>query len=99
MRAIVMLAVVVGSVGCGLKPGQQNLQPFIAVAGNYGVWSAAVGPTPAPAPSKVCSSCNGRGKVGDGRVAITCAACDGTGVAKESKQCTSGTCTTPSIVR
>jgi hypothetical protein len=99
MRVVVVLAVVVGSVGCDFKHEQKNLQPLIAVTGNYGVWSAVVGPTPAPAPSKVCGSCNGRGKVGDGRVAVTCAACDGTGVAKEEKPCTTGTCQMRSIAR
>lgn len=99
MRAIVMLAIVAGFVGCDLKSEKENLQPLIAVAGNYGVWSAAVGPTPAPSPSKVCRSCNGRKVVGDGRVMVKCAACDGTGVEKDAKQCTTGTCQTPSTVR
>lgn len=97
---VCILAIFIAAVvGCVEREVTENLQPLIAVTGNYGVWDAAVGPTPAPKPSNVCSSCGGRGKVGDGRVSVPCAACDGTGVIGENPICKSGTCTTRSIVR
>lgn len=95
-------------VGCVEQTVKANLQPFVAVSGNYGVWDAAAGPTPAPAPSSVCSTCKGTGKVLErpdqpqSKVYITCAACDGTGKTKtRGMPCTSGTCppVTRSIVR
>lgn len=36
-------------------------------------------PAPAPNPSGVCDNCGGSGKVGDGTIFVTCAACNGTG--------------------
>lgn len=38
-------------------------------------------PKPAPDDGK-CENCNGTGKVGDGRVSVTCRACNGTGKKK-----------------
>jgi hypothetical protein len=103
----VMAVIAACIVGCVERQVKENLQPFIAVTGNYGVWSAEVGPTPAPA--AVCSACNGTGKVLErpdqpqNKVYITCAACGGTGKPKVKEQppCTSGTCppVTRSIVR
>lgn len=38
---------------------------------------------PAPSPSDdKCQNCNGTGKVGDGRIAVTCRVCNGTGKKK-----------------
>lgn len=41
--------------------------------------SPAPMPKPGPAPGDACENCNGRGKVGDGTVMVTCAVCGGTG--------------------
>lgn len=35
-----------------------------------------IAPTPA---SDVCENCDGKGTLGDGRIAVKCPACDGTG--------------------
>lgn len=80
------------SVGCLPR---RDLQPFIAVAGNYSIWEAAVGPTPAPPkPDGKCKACGGTGRLGDGTVWTVCQACGGDGVAKS--QCETGKCkTTP----
>lgn len=95
---VCLLAAAIAAVaGCVEREVTENLQPLIAVAGNYGVLDADAGPTPAP--SNVCASCLGRKVVGDGRVMVKCAACDGTGVATEKPICKTGTCTTRSIVR
>lgn len=77
------------TVGCLPR---RDLQPFIAVAGNYALLDAAVGPTPAPppAPSNKCKACNGTGRLGDGRVWTQCQACGGDGVA--GAVCKDGKC-------
>lgn len=109
--ASVFFGLVVVMLGCVPLPTSSNdLQPFIAVAGNYGVEEAAATPTPAPV-SDVCESCRGTGKA-DGRA--TCPACNGTGKATKANVtstgttllihpaptiCKTGTCSTPRIVR
>lgn len=77
------------SVGCLPR---RDLQPFIAVSGNYSLMSAAVGPTPAPlpAPESKCKACNGTGRLGDGRVWTQCEACGGDGVVGAA--CKDGKC-------
>lgn len=96
-----LLCVGVASVaGCVERSVRDNLQPLVAVTGNYGVWSGAVEKPKPPAPSGVCSACKGAGKVlerpdkPDLKVYITCAACGGTGKAKTKSEapCVTGTC-------
>lgn len=41
-------------------------------------------PAPAPAPAGECDNCNGTGKIGDGRIVMTCPVCQGTGKATKS---------------
>jgi DnaJ-class molecular chaperone len=48
--------------------------------------------TPAPASDK-CDNCDGTGKIGDGRIVMTCPVCKGTGKRAKSVLVT-GTCTT-----
>ena len=51
-------------------------------------------PTPPPRP-EVCENCNGTGKVGDGRVSVTCPVCKGTGKPVKSvlvPNCPDGKC-------
>ena len=80
--ASVFFGLVVVMLGCVPLPTSSNdLQPFIAVAGNYGVEEAAATPTPAPV-SDVCESCRGTGKA-DGRA--ICPACNGTGKTTKAK--------------
>jgi hypothetical protein len=40
---------------------------------------SAPAPAPAPKPGDVCPTCQGTGKVGDGRISQTCLDCNGTG--------------------
>jgi DnaJ-class molecular chaperone len=47
----------------------------------------------APAPkSDTCDNCDGTGKIGDGRIVMTCPVCKGTGKRAKSVLCTSGSC-------
>lgn len=46
---------------------------------------------PAPA-SDECENCNGTGKIGDGRIVMTCPECRGTGKKTKSVLCTTGSC-------
>jgi len=75
MRLSILLLVVLAA-GCREAPRQIDLQPFIAVAGNYALL-AAKKDAPSPAPdSDECEACAGKGTT-DGRV--KCPVCDGTG--------------------
>lgn len=93
---------VIVAMGCAAPTGDE-LQPFVAVAGAYGV-SGSGSPAPAPEPeSDKCDSCRGTGK-SDGRV--TCPVCGGTGkkttkvlVHPVSQPCNTGTCSTLRTVR
>lgn len=111
----VTTAVVYGTIvvvmGCA-QSSTEDLQPFVAVTGNYGVEESPHSPTPAPEPEgDKCEICRGTGKA-DGRA--TCPACNGTGKKTKAKatsigqtiivhppagNCTTGTCSTPRIAR
>lgn len=69
--------------GCSGEQSQ-DLRPFVAVAGNYSLMAADVEPV-MPYSDK-CRNCRGKGKVGDGRVMVTCARCNGTGVEQKAEQ-------------
>ena len=100
IRAAILFACIVA--GCSSPTSRpENLQPYVAAFGHYGLLDSQVGPTPAPAPGGPCTNCNGKGSVSDGRVSVKCPVCDGKGVVGSAKSCTSGVCTWPtrSIVR
>lgn len=77
-------------LGClPMDSDNANLEPFVAVTGNYAIAESEMSPTPAPAPdSDVCEACNGSGK-SDGRV--TCPTCGGTGKRTKTKVTSTGT--------
>jgi len=96
------------SLTAGCSPAAPpDLRPFVAVAVRYSI-QAASAPAPDVTPGGKCKTCRGTGKVGDGRVFVTCAACNGTGVepkpgapaaAVAPNQCKDGTCPTPTTKR
>lgn len=109
-----MFGLTVIMLGCvPMSSSNEDLQPFVAVSGNYAIAEREMGPTPAPEPDgDTCESCNGTGK-SDGTV--TCPTCNGTGkrtkvkpqpavasvlaVPAQSPICKTGTCSTRHIVR
>lgn len=63
-----------------------SFTPYVVVGAAYSEESSPPEPVPDPK-SEDCDSCNGTGKVGDGRVMFDCAVCDGTGkITKEKSQ-------------
>lgn len=115
----IFFCAVVIPLGCIPLPATTNdLEPFVAVSGNYSIVESELSePTPAPEPeSDKCETCRGTGKA-DGRV--TCPVCNGTGKKKKqaavtppatrivyhpplvvtARECQSGTCSIPTIVR
>lgn len=79
----------------GCSPADRDLRPLVAVAGTYSLMAAQA---PKPEPSDKCTGCRGAGKVGDGKVFVTCSRCNGTGVEPKSvlvsPDCKDGKCTT-----
>jgi hypothetical protein len=95
-------------LAAGCSPATPDLRPFVAVAVRYSIQAS---PAPEVTPGGKCKTCRGAGKVGDGRVFVTCAACNGTGVEPKPgapaaavapatpNQCKDGTCPTPTTKR
>lgn len=80
MFRLTTVALVLATAGCVPVAVEKtnDLQPTIAVAGNYGIleWTR----DKKPKPPKVCPNCLGKGTVGDvSKIKITCPACNGTG--------------------
>ena len=77
MRFLVAFAVVM--VGCVASlPGDSTITADLAceTARMVVQLRQEISPTPA---SDACENCNGTGKIGDGRIVMTCPACGGTG--------------------
>ena len=54
-----------------------------------------IAPTPTPPKSDKCANCDGTGKIGDGRIVVTCPVCGGTGKKVQSvlvRPCPDGKC-------
>jgi hypothetical protein len=78
-NSLYSVAVAAAVIGCvRVPPAPTNLQPMVAVFGQYAMLSQS---SPTPAPSGVCSNCGtkvppGGGFVGDGRVKVPCPECN-----------------------
>jgi hypothetical protein len=81
LAAILMFSTVTLPFGCGSFP-RRDLQPLVAAAGRYSIMRRGG----APAPLAVCANCRGAGKIGDGRVFVTCPVCNGTGKPKAAQK-------------
>lgn len=86
------LGAVLASAGCTTR--QENLAPFVAVAGEYSIM-AADGDGDG---GGVCKNCGGTGRVGDGRVFVPCPVCQPQATQKQQQTgvqpCLTGTCAT-----
>jgi hypothetical protein len=79
MRYVMLfMLVVVGCVAPGF-PDDPTITADLAVETALLVAELRNGPPPAPAPRGECENCNGTGKIGDGRIVMTCPVCNGTG--------------------
>ena len=101
MRLAFIATVAAIIVGCSSsRQARNDLQPFVAATGYYGLLSSPSRPSPAPAPAgctKGCR-CNGTGeeKSGDGISMVSCR-CPGTCPCKTKKatKCPNGACGWP----
>ena len=77
VAAFVLFLILLWSMGCSSSASTPNQ----GLAG--AIWAVAIGPgDPAPVvvpDGDICESCNGTGKVGDGRTMLKCEECNGTG--------------------
>lgn len=71
----------IATLGCVASlPADPGISADLAVEAARMVTVLRHGPPPAPTPAgKECTNCNGTGKIGDGRIVLTCPECDGTG--------------------
>ena len=101
MRLAFIATVAAIIVGCSASQQTKNdLQPFVAAAGYYGLLSAASGPKPAPAPSGCTTGCrcNGTGeeRSGDGISMVSCRCPENCPCKnKKAAKCQNGACGWP----
>jgi DnaJ-class molecular chaperone len=75
-----LVVFVIASIGCVASlPTDPGISADLAVeTARMVIASRAAPPAPTPDAGK-CSNCNGTGKIGDGRIVMTCPECNGTG--------------------
>lgn len=79
-RALVAIALLLGAASQSLAGDYKGLAIGILEMNRGLCLPPAPSPVnPTPAPSSICDNCNGRGKVGDGTVMLTCPVCNGSG--------------------
>jgi len=71
---------VIASIGCVASlPDDPSISADLAVeTARMVIASRGIPPLPPPDAGK-CENCNGTGKIGDGRIVMTCPECGGTG--------------------
>lgn len=66
-------------LGCAQQVAKQDFRPTAASAITLAVLRKAPAPVPSTVDADKCPDCDGKGKVGDGTVMVTCKTCGGTG--------------------
>jgi DnaJ-class molecular chaperone len=95
-----LIACVLVTCGCAQPPlhtGDAAITADLACETAHMLIGLKNAPPPAPAPvSDKCENCNGTGRVGDGRVSVTCPVCKGSGKPIKSvlvpRDCPDGKC-------
>lgn len=81
-----LLCLVVACIGCNPNVEPELVSNGAGAAAFAFTASANAIDRPEPKPdSDKCQNCDGKGKVGDGRVMVTCRVCNGTGKAKKAE--------------
>ena len=80
-----LIVFMIATIGCVASlPTDPGISADLAVeTARMVIASRAAPPAPTPDAGK-CSNCNGTGKIGDGRIVMTCPECNGTGKAAKS---------------
>lgn len=75
-----LVVFVIASIGCVASlPTDPGISADLAVeTARMVIASRAAPPAPTPDAGR-CENCNGTGKIGDGRIVMTCPECNGTG--------------------
>lgn len=98
MCSRVLVIACVLATGCSqpsLHVGDASITADLACETAHMLIGLSNAPPPAPPKPEVCENCNGTGKVGDGRVGVTCPVCKGTGKPVKSvliSNCPDGKC-------
>lgn len=86
MKSILTIIAVLAIAGCDIPTPGPDTAGDARYASAAWSWSFAThggqspAPSPTPSPSgDTCDNCDGRGKLGDGTVSVTCPVCNGTG--------------------
>lgn len=105
LRFALVLACILSAAGCDKEPLKVALNPDVVKGWSYAAMAAATfeqpsspapAPAPQPSPGGKCETCNGTGRVGDGRVSAVCQDCGGDGVTQalqvKTSACVCGDC-------
>ena len=91
MRRVAVFVVVVAGCGAPASIEHPDIVADMACEMAYAAVRISAEIAPAPASDK-CENCDGTGRIGDGRVIMTCPVCRGTGKKDRSVLCTTGSC-------
>jgi len=93
MRCVLLCIAVVAGCGPAVNSDPTITADLACETARMAVLHRIKPPQPSPAPDAgACDNCNGTGKIGDGKIVMTCPTCRGTGKKDRSVLCKSGAC-------